>query len=221
MELLNRRLPAVGCEKVVKRFVLIGQLGFAYSFAVVEEDAGSTEDFLARTQRLIGNSGARRCIGSKKRIALQAAAQRVEESTFEVAMHAGQIVVVGALVGIVLCIGGIDQRGSLIFIMKADERDQVRRELEIALVSELIAIRDLLVAIRIGAGKVLNRLARDGVAVGAGDGQQLAQGVSVSVIIAAALLRPLRVLLALAGSPVANRVMKGLRGLVIDGSTDE
>ena len=100
--------------------------------------------------------------------------------------------------------------------MKAHQRREVRRKSVVALVGELIAIVDLLISVGITPAIVQNRPAGDGLAIGAGDGHQIAQAVAIGIENAAALLRPLVILLALAGRAVAQHVVKGRRGLVVD-----
>src|ERR1019366_3816855 len=110
---------------------------------------------------------------------------------------------------------------TLVLIMKADQRHQMRRDFIIALVGKLVAIIDVLVVIRITSRIVHQSLPGTSVAVGAGDGYYLSVAVSIRIEETAADLCPLRVLLPLAGRPIANVLMKVRRGLVVQRGTYE
>jgi len=102
---------------------------------------------------------------------LQTAAERVEEALFEVAVHRERNEVVGARDGRVVAAARL--RATLVLILKAGETGQVRRDRDVALVAGLIAIVNVLRAER---AAIEDRLSRGGVAVGAGDGDGVAEG---------------------------------------------
>ncbi len=220
-ELLGHGLETVGYQKLVEGAELIRQRRFPNRIAEIEKDARSAENALARTERIERESGARRGLRSKQRVALQASSQRVKESILEVTMHRGKIVVVSSLSNLVLTKGGDILKPPLILVVKADQCDQVRCERVIALVNQLIAIGDQLVLIRISLRIVKNSAAGSRVAIGAGNRHLIAEAISKGVEESAAALLPKAVLLALAGQSVANAVMKRGRRQVIDRGTHE
>ena len=89
--------PPLFVKKAVERIELVGQRRLAHRIAEVEQHARPAEDSFARPKRVKRKPGARRGLRAEKRVVLQTAAQRIEEAVLEVAMHRGEIVVVGAL----------------------------------------------------------------------------------------------------------------------------
>ena len=139
---LNGGLSAVVREEVVERIVLIGELGFAYRFAEVEENARARKDAAARAQNEVVEAGAGRSLKPEQRVVLDAAAQSVEEAIFEIAVHRQWDEVVYALDRRVVSAARF--RAALVLILKSGETGQVRSDGDVALITSLIAIGDIL-----------------------------------------------------------------------------
>ena len=88
----------------------------------------------------------------EERVALQIAAQGVEEAALEISKHGGAVVVIAALHR--RQVGAAGLGSALILVLKARQRHQVRRDAVVALVCELVAVRNDLVPLRIVPPKI-------------------------------------------------------------------
>ena len=136
-------------------------------------------------------------------------------------MDGGDVIFSRAAGRLVRGIGRDELAAALVLILESGECHKVLRDAVVALVYELIAVADELLVEGIGSGVIHDGLAGDRVAVGSGDGDDLAEAVAEIVEVSTALLRPLVVLLALARCAVAEDVVEAVGGLVIDGAGEE
>jgi hypothetical protein len=109
---------------------------------------------------------------------LEAAPKRVVEAILEIAVDGEGNEVVVALDGLVIGAAGLG--AALVLILIAGKREQMGGDGEVALIADLVAVRDIVDRV---SGAVEHGLSCDGVAVGAGDGDGVAQRLRPEAIV--------------------------------------